>query len=121
MTLIGSLCGFGLLNAGPMIDRLDQPTPTRRPRAAEPLPRGSNGWTRSNSANKKQNEKNNEHDADNPHSAMAITVPVTTEAAAEATQQKNDEKDDKDEPEGHGVSLHSGRCRAQDRAHSKAR
>jgi hypothetical protein len=57
MTLIGSLCGFGLLKAGPMLDRLDQPTPTRTPRVAEPLVRGSDGWTRSNPANKKQNEK----------------------------------------------------------------
>jgi len=94
MPLIGTLCGFGLLNARPIIDLSDQLTPTGRPRPAEPLPRGSDELKRSSAANKKRNEKKDEHDADSPHSAMAITVPVTIEAAAEAAQQKNDEMDE---------------------------
>jgi hypothetical protein len=54
MTLIGTLCGFGLLNAEPIIDHLDQSTPTRRPQPPETLASGGNGPTRSNPA-KKQN------------------------------------------------------------------
>jgi hypothetical protein len=72
MTLLGTLCGFGLLNAGPIPDGPDQRTGVRRPLGSEPLTRSPRRTLSQHldHAEQKQSKKNDEHDADNPHSAM---------------------------------------------------
>jgi hypothetical protein len=88
MTLLGTLCGFGLLNAGPIPDGPDQHTGIRRRPTSKPLTRSPLRTLSQHSdhAEQKQSKKNDEHDADNPHSSMAVAVTVSTKAATEATQ-----------------------------------
>ena len=76
MTLLGTLCGFGLLNVGPIPDDPDQPTGTKEAVTVRTLNARSH-WThsrRSDPAQQKQNEKDYEHDADNPNSSKAVKL-----------------------------------------------
>jgi hypothetical protein len=76
MTLLGTLCGFGLLNTEAFPADPDQPTGTREGATVRTL-NARPHWTlsrRSDPAEQKQNEKDHEDDADNPNSTKAVTV-----------------------------------------------